>query len=126
MKSILHILFALALLVSSTGIPVSSHYCGGKLHSRTVGNGTPSCCEMMEMDASKCCHNETELHQVVEEVTPVTAFSFHPLEIPVAVIPVTWKDLPQDQEKIQWAESLDQPPPGALPDFQNLFQTYLL
>ncbi len=54
-----HIIFSLLLLVSTTGLAISKHYCTGELVSISIFNEAESCC-----DSGDCCKNETELIQL--------------------------------------------------------------
>jgi hypothetical protein len=50
----IHITLALLLIVSTTGITITEHYCGRELVSVNILSKPDACC-----DNSGCCHNET-------------------------------------------------------------------
>lgn len=54
LKKISHIILALLVLVTTMGMTVSAHYCGGELKSVQVLSASDSCCG----DACGDCHNE--------------------------------------------------------------------
>ncbi|RXQ95918.1 hypothetical protein EO244_06340 [Ancylomarina salipaludis] len=54
LKKISHIILALLILVTTMGMTVSAHYCGGKLKSVQVLTTSDSCCGV----ACDSCHNE--------------------------------------------------------------------
>ena len=51
----IHIVLSVLLLVATTGLAISKHYCGGELISTSVLGEAESCC-----DSGDCCKNETE------------------------------------------------------------------
>lgn len=67
-RRIAHIILALFLLVSTTGITFSMHYCGGKLVSASINKEAKSCCD----GNGGCCENKT-LHFEIEEdyISPI-------------------------------------------------------
>jgi hypothetical protein len=59
-RKLTHSVFALFLLVSTTGITISMHYCGGKLVTTSIYKEAKSCC-----DGSKgCCENKTFRYEI--------------------------------------------------------------
>ncbi len=57
-----HIILSFTLLVSTMGLVISKHYCGGDLVSVSVNHHSESCCGM-----GGCCKNETHIYQVKED-----------------------------------------------------------
>ncbi|NQU85487.1 MAG: hypothetical protein HQ541_06975 [Mariniphaga sp.] len=57
-----HIILSLLLLVSTMGLAISKHYCGGEVISVALFDEPESCCNM-----AGCCHNETSFYQVNED-----------------------------------------------------------
>jgi hypothetical protein len=55
LKKIAHIIFAFLILLGSTGMTISKHYCGSTLESIGVNITTDNCCDT-PMD---CCHIES-------------------------------------------------------------------
>ena len=62
LRKISHIVLALFLLVSTTGITISMHYCGGKYVSTSINEEAKSCCD----GTGGCCENKT-LHFEVKD-----------------------------------------------------------
>jgi hypothetical protein len=79
-KKISHIVFSVLLLVSTMGMIISKHYCGGSLISTSVFNEAESCC-----GESDCCSNETDFYQVDEDYSLV-AYSEIPITSEVDLI----------------------------------------
>lgn len=61
-RKITHIVFALFLLVSTSGTTISMHYCSGKLVSTSINKEAKSCCD----GTDGCCKNKT-LHFEVKD-----------------------------------------------------------
>lgn len=55
----------LLLLVSTTGMTVSKHYCQGKLVNVNFFSETKTCCD--DIGTSKCCHNESKHFELDED-----------------------------------------------------------
>ena len=74
-----HIILVVMLLVSTAGITVSRHYCGGNLSSVSIMTEPVSCCDM-----EGCCHNETQTYQIDDDFTAtLLQFAFEQISIPV-------------------------------------------
>ena len=63
LRKILHITISIILLTTTVGFSVSKHYCGNELVSVSIDHEEKPCCDM---DA--CCHNETKVFQLNENV----------------------------------------------------------
>ena len=50
-----HIVLSLLLLVGTTGLTLSAHYCGGELYSFKIFGGASDCCA--DTDCSTCSDN---------------------------------------------------------------------
>jgi len=61
-KKILHIATILILMLATTGVSISKHYCHGSLISFSLFGKAKSCCD------SSCgaCHNETAFSKVTD------------------------------------------------------------
>ena len=59
LKGFIHIILSFLLLVPTTGVVVSEHYCQKDLVSVSVFTDADSCCDM-----ANCCHNETRVYQL--------------------------------------------------------------
>ncbi len=60
LRKFIHIIVTLFLLISTTGITFSMHYCGGKLVSTSILTEAKSCCD----DDCGCCENRTQHYEV--------------------------------------------------------------
>ena len=67
-RKITHIILSVFLMVSTTGITLSMHYCGGKWVSTSINKEAKSCCD----GTDGCCENKT-IHFEVEDdyVSPI-------------------------------------------------------
>jgi hypothetical protein len=62
LRKISHIFFSFMLLIATTGMAVSQHYCGEYLVSTSLfGNADPCC------NSGECCHNESSFFQLDED-----------------------------------------------------------
>jgi len=62
LRKISHILFSFLLLLVTTGMAVSQHYCGDFLVSTSLFGEADPCC-----DSGECCHNESSFFQLDED-----------------------------------------------------------
>ena len=52
---------SITLILATTGLSISKHYCGSSLVRTTLGTEAKSCMMDMDMDMGQgCCDNETE------------------------------------------------------------------
>ncbi len=67
-RRIIHIVLSVFLMVATTGMTFSIHYCGGEYVSTSINKEAKSCCD----DAGGCCENKT-VHIELEDdyVSPV-------------------------------------------------------
>ncbi len=123
LKRISHITLSLLLLVSTMGMTVSKHFCGGSLVSVSVLGDDDSCCDM-----GNCCHNETQVYQVKED------FSIPPVStIPVlAELDILGHDLfaqrllNAPEAEVAGSNFIDPPPLLPIQKTLSLKQVYLL
>ncbi len=78
-KKVSHIIVTILILLSTFGVSISSHYCGGHLRSISLFTEAKTCCGDTE---GGCCHTENDVvvlddDYTVQTVTAATA----PLEI---------------------------------------------
>lgn len=59
MRRIFHILMAVTLILATTGLSISKHYCGNSIIHTTLGTEAKSCMPDMDMNQG-CCDNQTE------------------------------------------------------------------
>lgn len=57
-----HIILALLLLSTTTGMAISKHFCGDSLVSTVLFGEADSCC-----DSGSCCQNESSFYQLNED-----------------------------------------------------------
>lgn len=67
LRKITNIVLALFLLVSTTGITISMHYCGGKYVSSSINKEAKSCCD----GSGGCCENKTLHFEVKDDYVTV-------------------------------------------------------
>ncbi len=89
-KRIAHIIVISLLLVSTSGISITRHYCGNSLMSLAVFSTPHNCCEG---DCNKC-HNEHTLTKVTDDMEKPAMdpgiFTVYPIAYPILLsIPVT-------------------------------------
>ena len=63
MKRIFHILLSASILIATSGLTVSKHYCKGNLVDIAINVEAESCCGM----DGDCCHNENEFLKLQED-----------------------------------------------------------
>lgn len=61
-KRISHITLMFLLIISTTGIAVSKHYCNSTLVSTSFFSESESCC-----NSENCCHNESQFIKLDED-----------------------------------------------------------
>ncbi|VAW20791.1 hypothetical protein MNBD_BACTEROID01-1143 [hydrothermal vent metagenome] len=118
-KKASHIVLATLLIVITTGMTVSKHYCGNDLKSITVSSGQHSCCET----PSGCCHDESQIIQIKDYFSVCTlCFDFTQLAVILPVIVDNRNNSLQCELK---TENINSPPPKIQTVLSSL-QTYLL
>ena len=124
LRKITHIVLSVFLLVSTTGITFSMHYCGGQLISVSVNKEAKQCCD----GSGGCCDNET-LHFGIEDdfVSPVQPVQSKITELdiflPVVFILNASIFLEEPNATTLFADT--SPPPPILKRL-SLLQTYLI
>ncbi len=124
LKAFSHIILSMVLLVSTIGMTVSKHYCGGEIVSVSVFHEADSCCDM-----KGCCQNENHTYQVKDDFSSpvITA-------IPVlAELDILGHDLLANESLLTVPESenpvsfiANSPPPKTIQTVLSLKQVYLL
>lgn len=122
-KSIGHVCLATALLVATTGVTLSKHYCLGRLQSVSVFEHAKGCAGTDEKDPLPCCDFvNTELK--VEEITQAS-FEFDSQTDYYQIAAITWiltdAIVPPKRESNS-IPFYDPPPPDL--DIQSYFQVY--
>ena len=115
----------IVLLVSTTGMTVSKHYCGDSLVDVNVFSEAKSCCEAG--CSTGCCHDESE-HFELDENFLVTATDIDFQEASIELlIPFTQHLVIKEVEQQNFELSgYSLPPPKKVPDFLSVIQVYRL
>ncbi len=122
-RTIAHTVLALFLLVATTGVTISMHYCGGSLVSTSINHEAKSCCE-----DDGCCENKN-LHYELENdyVAPIVFENSNIVELE-ALFPMLFVmdfHLSPSQAKATFA-FIDSYPPPKIQTRLSLLQTYLI
>lgn len=122
-KNFSHIILSVLLLVSTMGVAISKHYCGGNLVSTSFFNETEPCC-----GASDCCTNETSFFHVEEDFSLIS-FSEIPVTSEVDLIGFTFLLNPENERFVEVAPEFivtELPPPQKIQITLSKKQVYLL
>jgi len=120
-KKVSNILMVMLLLLATSGITMSKHYCGNNLRSVGIFSVPQSCC-----DAPGCCHTETEVYQVKNDFS-VIAFNFefedeYPQEIQVIYLAVSFPLTSRSVDNLYY----DMHSPPGPEHIQASLQTFIL
>lgn len=74
-RQFVHITLSMILLLSTTGVAISKHYCGGELSKVEVGHEKIHCCDQPDDMPDDCCHDE-QLTFLLEQDFQLSAFQF--------------------------------------------------
>lgn len=123
LRKIKHIIFALFLLVSTTGITLSMHYCGGELVSTSINKEAKTCCD----GTGGCCENKTFHFEVkADYMIPAQVSNIQTVELDI-LFPIFFVlnfDLSIDEE-IEQVAYYDSSPPPTNQTRLAFLQTYL-
>lgn len=123
LKRITHIIMALFLMVATTGVTLSMHYCGGELVSTSINKEAKTCCD----GTGGCCENKTVHFEVEDDyVSPVQVTNIQTIELDI-LFPILFVlnfDLSIDEE-IEQVAFYDSSPPPTIQTRLALLQTYL-
>ena len=111
------------LLITTTGLAVSKHYCCGELVSTSLFTQAKSCC-----NSDSCCQNKTETFQLDEDFSLSSTLEIpESAQLDLFALAVILFDA-QLEEKESNRELLvkDLPPPPKIRTVLSLRQTYLL
>jgi len=141
-RNILHIMMALVLLVSSTGLTISTHYCQGEAVESQI-NVLPADpgCGMADMEGTcvlpvehhdnqthinniPCCENEFEIIQTVDDFVKEAAQTVFQFDFVAAVVSSAL-NLDLFKTTTQKLFTSNHSPPIEK-DIQVLFQTFLI
>ena len=119
-----HIILSFLLLLSTSGLVVSKHFCGGKLISTSFYVEADSCC-----DSGDCCKNETEVFKLDEDIQVSTMLELPQLaQMDLLAIPLVIFNLKVEEDQIIEEFTIAESPPPS-PKIQISLakrQTYLL
>lgn len=128
-RKISHITIVFLLLVLTTGITVSKHYCGNKLVDIAVMAGAANSCsgDDSTCDMDGCCHNENHVYQLQEDYTSplvLDHIGFFPIELATLTLDLFHENLLSEENLvIKYDES---PPPKLVSEVLSDIQVYLL
>ena len=123
LKKISHIILSFMLLVSTMGMTVSKHYCGGELVSVSLFQEAESCCEM-----DGCCQNESHFYQLKEDFS-VPAISTIPMLAEFDILGhnlTDWETIAEPEAENTAFSYIDSSPPKTIQKVLSLKQVYLL
>jgi len=123
LRKITNIVVALFLLVSTTGITISMHYCGGKYVSSSINKEAKSCCD----GSGGCCENKTLHFEVKDDyvnVAQIENSKIVELDILFPILFALNLELLPMEEKTELA-FYDSSPPPKIQTRLSLLQTYL-
>jgi hypothetical protein len=128
-RKIGHITFIFLLLILTTGITVSKHYCGDKLVNVAVMTGAADNCSgddsTCNMDG--CCHNENHVYQLQEEYTSpfvLDHVAFFPVELAAITMDLLHENLQSEANTV--VNHIESPPPKLVSERLSDIQVYRL
>jgi hypothetical protein len=87
-KKFFHIALSLMLLVATTGMAISKHYCGGELSQVEMGVEKMHCCDDPQDMPEDCCSDEHITFQIPQEDFQLSHFDFECAELAlIAALP---------------------------------------
>ena len=118
-----HIILSILLLLSTTGLAISKHFCGGELISTSLFVEVDSCC-----DTDDCCKNETDFFQLDEDFS-VSSSLESPESVQIDLLAVFQATFNSDVEQNSFIGEFNatvSPPPPNIKTSLAKRQTYLL
>lgn len=123
LRKFTHIVLTMFLMVATTGVTFSMHYCGGKLKSVSINYESKSCCDMK----GGCCHNESIHFEVKEDfVSPVYVENDKVVELDILfpiLFVLDFELLPEVEKTFETFPDTSAPP--TIQTRLSLLQTYL-
>jgi len=120
-KKISHILLALLLLVSTSGVSIHKHFSNGKLFSTAIFGKAKSCCEV----PCGCCSEKQDVYKVHNNYT-ASSFTVN-LQSPLDYFSFFINTLLFSYEEIAFQSIIeDKSPPSYDFDFQVKNQVFIL
>ena len=115
-KRVSHIILALFILITTTGLTVSLHYCGDTVKSVSLDKVARSCCDMEH----GCCHDQTIIIKVDNDFSLIAIsfdFAQFAVDCPVLINSSAFRSLPGTSlQNVQ----IIYPPPRIQPDLISL------
>ncbi|MDF9795624.1 hypothetical protein OKW21_000887 [Catalinimonas alkaloidigena] len=125
-RKLIHIILSMILLLSTTGVAISKHYCGGELSAVEVGHEKMSCCDEPDDMPEDCCHDE-QLTFLVEQDFQLSAFQFDCFALAVtALLPYLDLSALFDEQKANVTEFKLYLSPLIAQDIPVLLQSFLI
>ena len=123
LKNLTHIILSFVLLVSTTGVTISKHYCCDRLISVSFYSEADPCCD----DEGGCCDNKTETYQVEDDFTAAEYQIIEQVEdfkvlYTIVLLQFFFEPISDSYIDIETPES---PPPPTQQEFLSRIQTYL-
>lgn len=122
-KKASHIILSMLLLITTIGLAISKHYCGGELVSTRLFAEAESCC-----NSADCCKNESKTYQLDEDLAVASNLELpESIQLDLFVEAVVLFDA-QFEENLNRKEFIitDLPPPPKIKTALSQRQTYLL
>lgn len=123
LRKIIHIVLSVFLMVATTGITFSMHYCGGKYVSTSINKEAKSCCDGI----GGCCENKTVHLEVKDDyVSPVQIDNIKVVELDI-LFPILFALHFElfSLENEAFEVYTDTSPPPTIQTRLSLLQTYL-
>ncbi|MFP4092397.1 MAG: HYC_CC_PP family protein [Cyclobacteriaceae bacterium] len=126
-KKIFHIALSLILLVATTGMAISKHYCGGELSKVEMGMEKIHCCDEPQEMPDDCCEDEHLTYQLPQDDFQFSQFDFEfAQQALIAALPyLDFSALFAEQEDFIPSFDTYTSPPIAL-DLPVMLQSFLL
>lgn len=125
MRKLVNILLVLLLLLSTTGVAISKHYCGEILQSVAVNHSPKSCCDGQDMPED-CCSNELSIDKADElQLSQLKlSLTYSPYLLYISTLSIF--DLTKEQSEIKGFFSFYGSPPLTEQEIFILDQAFLL
>ncbi len=122
-KKVLHIILSLMLLVSTTGVTLSMHYCGGKYVSTSLFVKADSCCS----EVCGCCEDKSVHYEVEEDFTSPVVLALEPaIELELFIELFHLEIVEEGQSTLPIKKTFeDTSPPKTVDERLSLLQTFL-
>ncbi len=122
LRNITHIVMTCLLLISTTGLAVSKHYCGDDLVSVELKSEADPCC-----DGGMCCHTETQFLQLDKDflaVVPLTNLEY--IYASDLILTASEVEISLPETSFNTSFNYSDPPPRCLGTRLALQQVFLL